>query len=72
MNYPYIVAWDNWIGCPELTLSRNLELAESTNAPYDACYYDSDKEKWITYSDITNTVTRKYINKELRKLGILK
>lgn len=57
IDYPYLRAWEDWIGVGHLTLQPHLTSAREANAPDNAVFYDKLTSKWVTFDEITNTAT---------------
>lgn len=70
MDYLYLRAWDYIIFTDEVDEHikvRNLQQARELNAPEDAVYYDAQNDKWVLFSDVTNTSMIKWINRALKQ-----
>lgn len=70
MDYLYLRAWDYVIFTDEIDEHiriRNLQQARELNAPEDAVYYDQQNNRWVLFSDVTNTSMIKWINKTLKQ-----
>ena len=70
MDYLYLRAWDYVIYTDEVDEHikiKHLEEARELNAPEDAVYYDKQNNKWVLFSDVTNTSMMKWMNKALKQ-----
>lgn len=66
MDHVYLRAWDSVIYEDEYLKAQHLAEARDKNAPEDAVYFDANNNRWVTFSEVTNTSMIKWVNKALR------
>lgn len=67
MDYLYLRAWDSVIYQDEYLKAQHLQEARDKNAPENAIYFDARNDRWVTFSEVTNTSMIKWVNKALKE-----
>jgi len=60
-DYPFIVAYQKWMGANEWYISQQVKRARETGAPANATSWDSDRGAWRTTDGILNPQLRAYL-----------
>ena len=59
-------AWDYVVYPDELLREAHLKQAREMNAPEDAVFFDNIRNRWVTYSEVTNPLMIKWMQKALQ------
>lgn len=68
-KYPYIVAWGQKLGSFGYYIEQQVSLAESTDAPQDACFYNAETDTWRCYSHMRDDLKAELDSYVAGKLG---
>ena len=66
MDYIYLRAWDSVIYEDEYLKKKHLTEARERNAPEGAIYFDSQNERWVLFSEVTNSSMIRRVNQALK------
>ena len=67
-QFPYIVAWSEYIGSHSYYINAQLELANEEHAPSNAIYKSVDDGTWHTVDKVASEVTRSILDDAVVKI----
>lgn len=67
IDYLKLRAWDSVVYPDELLKAEHLKQARDMNAPEDAVFFDSINNRWVLYSEVTNKLMIKWMQKALQQ-----
>ena len=67
MDYLYLRAWDSVIYTDDYLKEKHLAEAREQNAPEGAIYFDQQNNRWVLFSEVTNTSMITWVNKALKQ-----
>ena len=67
-QYPYIRAWGMTLKSFDYYIMNEQQKAARLGAPYNACYYDIDKQRWVTINDVESKSTVQQMNDLVDKI----
>lgn len=66
MDHIYMRAWDSVIYPDDMLREQHLREAREKNAPEDAVFFSAEKQRWVVFSEVTNTSMIKWVTKALQ------
>lgn len=66
ISYMYLRAWDFVIYRDEFLRQTHINKAVSDNAPEDAVFFSTKENRWIHFSEISNKIMLREMNKIMK------